>query len=78
MEPKLEAIARAVENHISILVDYDVIRAQVGDTLTEYVWAIVTENQEEPETLASVSKIGESNEVHILGPTGLKRDRPTT
>jgi hypothetical protein len=75
MEKRLEAIARSIENHISILVDYDVIGAQVGDTLSEYVWAIVTENQEEPETLATVSKIGENNEVHLLGPTGLKHNR---
>jgi hypothetical protein len=72
MEEKLESIAKAIESHIAILVDYDVIEAQVGDTLSEYVWAIVTENQEEPEPLATVSKIGENNEVHLLGPTGFK------
>jgi hypothetical protein len=62
-----------------MLVDYDVIEAQTGDTLSEYVWAIVLgEQAEAKEKLASVANLGESNEVHILGPTGLKRDRPTT
>jgi hypothetical protein len=74
MEERLEAIARAIESHISILVDYDLIKAQVGDTLSEYVWAIVNEDQGAPETLATVSKIGENNEVHLLGPTGFKPD----
>jgi hypothetical protein len=74
VEERLEAIARAIESHISILVDYDLIKAQVGDTLSEYVWAIVNEDQGEPETLATVSKIGENNEVHLLGPTGFKPD----
>lgn len=72
MDNRLETIARAIETHISVLVDYDVIEAQVGDTLSEYVWAIVTENQEEPESLATVSNIGDKNEVHTLGPVGLK------
>jgi hypothetical protein len=78
MEDRLESIARQIEEHIAILVDYDVIDARVGDTLSQYVWSIVTENQDESDNLATVSKIGDSNEVHILGPTGLKRDRPTT
>lgn len=35
--------ARKIEEHIQILVDYDVLNAQVADTLTEYVWSIINE-----------------------------------
>lgn len=38
-----EEAARKIEEHIQILVDYDVINAQVADTLTEYVWSIIGE-----------------------------------
>jgi hypothetical protein len=75
MNEKLESVVRKIEEHISILVDYDVIGLQVGDTLSQYAWAIVTESQEEPESLATVTKLGDNNEVHLLGPTGLKPNR---
>jgi hypothetical protein len=78
MEDRLESIARQIEEHIAILVDYDVIDVQVGDTLSQYVWSIVTESQDTPENLATVSKIGDSNEVHILGPLGLKDNWKTS
>lgn len=71
-----EAIAKKIEEHVAILVDYDVIEAQVGDTLSEYVWAIILGEQAEAEkNLATVTDLGEKNEVHLLGPVGLKRDR---
>jgi hypothetical protein len=35
--------ARKIEEHIQILVDYDVLEAQVADTLTEYIWSIINE-----------------------------------
>jgi len=74
-----EAIARRIEEHIATLVDYDVIKANVGDTLSEYVWAIVLGEQPEAEKkLAAVKDLGESNEVHVLGPTVLKHNRQTT
>jgi len=75
MKDKLDKVARDLEAHISVLVDYDLLTAQVGDTLTEYVWRIVQDNQEESDKMATVTKLGESNEVHILGPTGLKHNR---
>jgi hypothetical protein len=78
MENKLEAIARQIEEHIAILVDYDVIDVQVGDTLSQYVWAIVGDSQEEPESLATVTKLGDNNEVHLLGPVGLKHNWETS
>jgi hypothetical protein len=78
MDEKLELVARKIEEHISILVDYDVIDLQVGDTLSQYVWSIVTDSQEEPESLATVTKLGESNEVHLLGPVGLKHNWETS
>jgi hypothetical protein len=71
-----EAVARKIEEHIATLVDYDVIEAQVGDTLSEYVWAIILGEQAEAEKkLATVSDLGEKNEVHLLGPVGLKHNR---
>jgi hypothetical protein len=74
-----EAIAQKIEEHISVLVDYDVIGAQVGDTLSEYVWAIILESQnKDEEKLAPVVDLGERNEVHILGPVGLKRNWETS
>ncbi len=57
---KLENVARELENHISILVDYDVIDYQVGETLTEYVWRIISEYNDETQTeLATVHTLGE-------------------
>jgi len=38
-----EEAARKIEEHIQILVDYDVLNAQVADTLTEYIWSIINE-----------------------------------
>jgi len=38
-----EEAARKIEEHIQILVDYDVLEAQVADTLTEYIWSIINE-----------------------------------
>jgi hypothetical protein len=74
VEDRLEKIAEAIELHISVLVDYDVIEAQVGDTLSGYVRSIVLADEKQ----ATVSTIGENNEVHILGPVGLKHNWPTT
>lgn len=57
---KLENVARELEKHISILVDYDVIDYQVGETLTEYVWRIIDEyNDETKPELATVHTLGE-------------------
>jgi hypothetical protein len=59
-----ELIASKIEEHISMLVAYDVIEAQVGDTLSEYVWAIVLgdQNAEDSSPLAPVRdlKVGEA------------------
>lgn len=38
-----EQAARKIEEHLQILVDYDVLGAQVADTLTEYIWSIIGE-----------------------------------
>jgi hypothetical protein len=38
-----EEAARKIEEHLQVLVDYDVLDAQVADTLTEYVWSIIGE-----------------------------------
>lgn len=57
---KLEKVARELEEHISVLVDYDVIDYQVGDMLTEYVWRIIEKyNDETKPELATVRKLGE-------------------
>lgn len=57
---KLEKVARELEKHISILVDYDVINYQVGETLTEYVWKTIEESNDETQTeLATVHTLGE-------------------
>jgi hypothetical protein len=74
-----KAIARKIEEHIATLVDYDVIRAQVGDTLSEYVWAMILgEEFEKKQKLASVKNLGDNNEIHSLGPTVLKRNWQTS
>lgn len=76
---KLENVARDLEKHISILVDYDVIDYQVGETLTEYVWRIIDEyNDETKDELATVHKLGENNEVIALGQIVPKRNRTST
>lgn len=36
-----EESARAIEEHIQVLADYDVIPVDVAETLTEYVWKIL-------------------------------------
>jgi hypothetical protein len=74
---ELDKIANKVEEHISILVDYDVISAQVGDTLAENIWSIITSHAEgvdSKEELAVVRKIGDLNEANLMGPLGLVRD----
>ena len=38
-----EEAGRKIEAHIQMLVDYDVINAQVADTLTEYVWGFIND-----------------------------------
>lgn len=38
-----EEAGRKIEAHIQMLVDYDVINAQVADTLTEYVWGYIND-----------------------------------
>lgn len=38
-----EEAARKIEEHLQVLVDYDVMDAQVADTLTEYIWSIIGE-----------------------------------
>lgn len=56
---KLEKVARDLEKHISILVDYDVIDYQVGETLTEYIWRTIGEYNDETQTeLATVHTLG--------------------
>ena len=37
-----EEAAREIEEHIRVLADYDVIPFDVAETLTEYVWKILT------------------------------------
>lgn len=69
---KLERVARELEEHISVLVDYDVIDYQVGDMLTEYVWRITNKyNDENQSELATVHNLGERN-----GSIALGQDRP--
>ena len=36
-----EEAGRQIEAHIQTLVDYDVLDAQVADTLTEYIWGFI-------------------------------------
>lgn len=73
---KLERVARELEDHISVLVDYDVIDYQVGDMLTEYVWRITSKyNDETKLELETVRKLGENNEVIDLGQVVSKRNR---
>jgi hypothetical protein len=38
-----EEAARKIEEHLQVLVDYDVLNVQVADTLTEYIWSIIGE-----------------------------------
>lgn len=75
---ELDKIANKVEEHISILVDYDVISAQVGDTLAENIWSIITSHAEDgidsKQQLAVVRDIGDLDEAQLMGPIGLVRD----
>jgi hypothetical protein len=78
---ELNKIASKVEEHISILVDYDVISAQVGDTLAENLWSIITNHAEDVDSkqeLAVVRNIGDLDETHLMGPLGLVRDWVTS
>lgn len=52
-----ELIASKIEEHVSMLVAYDVIEAQVGDTLSEYVWAIVLGDQNADESSAPLAPV---------------------
>ena len=38
-----EEAGRKIEAHIQTLVDYDVLDAQVADTLTQYIWEFVND-----------------------------------
>jgi hypothetical protein len=38
-----EEAAREIEEHIKVLADYDVIPFDVAETLTEYIWKILTD-----------------------------------
>jgi len=38
-----EEAGRKIEEHLQILVDYDVLSVQVADTLTEYIWSVIGE-----------------------------------
>lgn len=59
---KLKNVARELEKHISILVDYDVIDYHVGDTLIEHVQRIIEQyNDEEQPTNNVRKKIGKKN-----------------
>lgn len=76
-DEELNKIASKVEEHISILVDYDVISAQVGDTLAENLWSIITNHAEDIDSkqqLAVVRDIGDLDEVDSMGSLGLVRD----
>ena len=42
MEVTKEEAAREIEEHLTILADYDVIPFDVAETLTEYIWKILT------------------------------------
>lgn len=55
-----EQAAREIETHLQILVDYDVIEAQVSETLTEYIWVIINQIDliKEPDQLEDIWKRG--------------------
>jgi hypothetical protein len=38
-----EEAARKIEDHIAILADYDVIKFDVAEMLSEYIWKILTD-----------------------------------
>jgi hypothetical protein len=38
-----EEAARKIEEHIAILADYDVIKFDVAEMLSEYIWKILTD-----------------------------------
>jgi hypothetical protein len=42
VEVTKEEAAREIEEHLTILADYDVIPFDVAETLTEYIWKILT------------------------------------
>jgi deoxyxylulose-5-phosphate synthase len=42
-----EEAAREIEEHIKVLADYDVIPFDVAETLTEYIWKILTGSRED-------------------------------
>jgi hypothetical protein len=42
-EMSREEMARKIEEHIAILADYDVIKFDVAETLTEHIWKILTD-----------------------------------
>ncbi len=76
---KLEKVARDLEEHISILVDYDVVDYQVGDMLTEYVWRIIDKyNDKTKQELGTVQTLGEKNEVIDLGQVVSERNRTSS
>ena len=43
MDMSKEEVARKIEEHIAILADYDVIKFDVAETLTEYIWKMLTD-----------------------------------
>lgn len=53
---KLKDLARDIESHISVLVDYDVIDYKVGDTLIEYVQQIIEQYNDEEQPKIKVRK----------------------
>lgn len=45
-EDELVERCRKMEEHIAVLADYDVIRYDVAETLTEYMWKTFTSTDE--------------------------------
>jgi hypothetical protein len=52
-----EEAARKIEEHLKILSDYDVIPYDVAETLTEYVWTILTGDKQDGIDMTNVSEL---------------------
>jgi len=57
VEVTKEEAARKIEEHLMILADYDVIDVGVVETLTEYVWKILTEEENPDVGIHNVSEL---------------------
>ena len=52
-----EESARVIEEHLQILADYDVIPVDVAETLTEYIWKILTGDKQDGIDMTNVSEL---------------------